>query len=183
MATAATSGRMLFAFGRDGFGPKSLAHIHHASGGPRRATWLVVSVALGANLICAATGWPPADTGNRAIDTYFVFAVAGSVCLMVCYLMVEVAAIWFVGATRFTAVHGGTGKLSGIALPALGALVILAAVWFSVKDSATWSAAPILGLYWCTLGLVIAIAASRIAQRVGTALAAELEIPSVTHVR
>lgn len=183
MATAATSGRMLFAFGRDGFGPKWLAHIDPATGGPRRATWLVVAVAFGANIICGATGWPPADTGNRAIDTYFVFAVAGSVCLMVCYLMVEVAAIWFVSATRFAVVHGGTGKPSGIAFPALGVLVILTAVWFSVKDSATWSAAPILGLYWCTLGLVIAVALSRTAKRVGTALAAELEIPSVAHVR
>ena len=102
---------------------------------------------------------------------------------MVCYLMVEAAAIWFVGAPRFTVVHGGTGKAPGIAFPALGALVILTAVWFSVKDSATWSAAPILGLYWCALGLVTAVALSRTAQRVGTALAAELKIPSVAHVR
>ena len=82
LATSATSGRMLYAFARDGFGPKTLAHIHAATGGPRRATWLVVIVAVVVNLICGAVGWPEMGTGNDAIDTYFLFAIAGSVCLM-----------------------------------------------------------------------------------------------------
>lgn len=177
MATAATSGRMLFAFGRDGFGPKALAHIHPETGGPRRATWLVVALATAANVVCWLTGWPVASTGNPAIDTYFLFAVAGSVCLMVCYLLVEVAAMWFVGAPRFKLVHGGTGKLAGLVLPAAGAVVIVAVLWFSVKDSTVWSAPPMLGLYWCATGLVIAVAASSIATRVGAALAAEVGLP------
>src|SRR3954452_6572577 len=96
LATSATSGRMLYAFARDGFGPKALAHIHAATGGPRRATWLVVGVSLAVDLICGAVGWPDMGTGNAAIDTYFLFAIAGSVCLMVCYLLVEIAAAWFV---------------------------------------------------------------------------------------
>jgi hypothetical protein len=32
-----------------------------------------------------------------------------------------------------------------------------------------------LGLYWCVIGLVIAVAASGIAKRVGESLAAELD--------
>lgn len=176
MATATTSGRMVFAFARDGLGPKSLAHIHPPSGGPRRATWLIVGVALVVTLICGATGWPVADTGNRAIDTYFLFAVAGSVCLMVCYLLVEIAAAWFVGAPRFVAVHGGTGKVTGLTLPALGAVVIVVVVWFSIKDAPSWMAAPYLGLYWCIIGLIIAPAASGITKQVGRALSAELAL-------
>lgn len=176
MATASASGRMLYAFGRDGLGPKALAHIHPGTGGPRRATWLVVTAGLVANVVCGALGWPPAATGNPAIDTYLVFAVAGSVSLMVCYLLVEVAAVWFVGAKRFTVLHGGAGRVSGMALPTAGAAVILAVLWFSVKDATGWSAAPLLGLYWCAVGLAIAIAASRIAARVGLALIAELQL-------
>lgn len=178
MATAATSGRMLFAFGRDGLGPKALAHIHPATGGPRRATWLVVAVAVLANTVCWLTGWPVADTGNPAIDTYFLFAVAGSVCLMVCYLLVEIAAMWFVGAPRFIVVHGGAGRAAGLILPAAGAVVIVAVLWFSVKDATVWSAPPLLGLYWCALGLAVALAASRIARKVGASLAAEVGWPS-----
>ena len=118
MATAATSGRMLFAFGRDGLGPKSLAHIHPATGGPRRATWLVVVLGGVVNTLCGLTGWPPEDTGNRAIDTYFLFAVAGSVCLMVCYLLVEVATVWFVvGPASSPARRNGPRRRSGVSCP------------------------------------------------------------------
>ncbi|MGD9622625.1 MAG: APC family permease [Mycolicibacterium sp.] len=176
MATAATSGRILFAFGRDGFGPKSLSHIDPRTGGPRRATWLVVAVSVTVTVVCGATGWPAANTGNRAIDTYFLFALAGSVCLMVCYLLVEVAAAWFVGAPRFAWVHGGTGRAAGVTLPVLGALVIVVVLWSNVHDATSWLDAPILGLYWCAIGLIIALGASRMAKRVGRALAAELEL-------
>lgn len=179
LATAATSGRMLFAFSRDGFGPKALAHIDPSSGGPRRATWLIVAAGVLVNMICWLTGWPAATTGNPAIDAYFLFAVAGSVCLMVCYLLVELAAMWFVGAPRFNAVHGGTGKVAGLLLPATGVAVILAVLWFSVKDSAGLLEPPLLGLYWCAAGLAIAIAASGVADRVGAALAAEVGLPEL----
>ncbi|MGY4712769.1 APC family permease [Mycolicibacterium sp. CBM1] len=181
LATSATSGRMLYAFGRDGFGPKALAHIHAETGGPRRATWLVVVVALVVDLICGASGWPDMGTGNAAINTYFLFAVAGSVCLMVCYLLVELAAAWFVGAPKFARVHGGNGKVLGLLLPLLGAAVILVVLWFNVKDSETIAAAPLLGLYWCAVGLIIAIAASRIAKRVGESLSVELDMAPHMH--
>ena len=117
-------------------------------------------MSLVVDLFCGATGWPDMGTGNPAINTYFLFAVAGSVCLMVCYLLVELAAAWFTGAPKFTHVHGGKGRVLGLVLPILGALVIATVLWFNVKDAEEWSAAPLLGLYWCAIGLVIAIAAS-----------------------
>ena len=139
------------------------------------------SVALVVNLICGAVGWPDMGTGNDAINTYFLFAVAGSVCLMVCYLLVEIAAAWFVGSPKFLGVHGGKGKVPGLVLPLLGALVIVVVLWFNVKDAETWSAAPLLGLYWCLVGLIIAIAASGIAKRVGESLSAELDLAPRMH--
>jgi amino acid transporter len=178
LATAATSGRMLYAFSRDGLGPKALVHIDSHSGGPRRATWLIVAAAMLVNLICWLTGWPSAATGNPAIGAYFLFAVAGSVCLMVCYLLVEIAAMWFVGAPRFVVVHGGTGRVAGLVLPAAGAAVIGAVLWFSVKDAVSPVDPPLLGMYWCAVGLAIAITASGIAGRVGAALAAEVGLPA-----
>jgi amino acid transporter len=183
MATASTAARMLFAFSRDGLGPTALATINPTTGGPRRATWLVIALGVVVNVSCGLTGWPPATTGNPAIDTYFVFGVAASVSLMVCYFLVEIAAMWFVGAPRFVPVNGGgAGRFTGVTLPALGAVVIVAVLWFSVKDSVGWSAPPLLGLYWCAIGLVIALGASRIAKRVGEALATELELPRAEDV-
>ena len=73
-------------------------------------------------------------------------------------------------------VHGGIGRTSGLLLPAAGVVVIVAVLWFSVKDSTTWSAPPVLGLFWCAIGLAIAVAASAIAKRVGASLAAEVGI-------
>ena len=102
---------------------------------------------------------------------------------MVCYLLVEVATIWFVGAPRFMVVHGGADKLTGLVLPAAGAVVILTVLWFSVKDAAGWSAPPLLGLYWCATGLAIAVAASSIAKQVGAALAVELDLPAAAPIR
>jgi amino acid transporter len=179
VATAATAGRMIYAFSRDGFGPASLAVLHPKTNGPRRATMLVVVVALISTLLCAVTGWPVMGTGNPAIDAYFLFAVAGAVCLMVAYFMVEIAAVWFTGNKRFDVVHGGQGRLLGIALPGIGAIVIAVVLWFNVKDAASPTAAPLLGLYWCLLGLVLAIAASKLAARVGKALTAELDLPAL----
>ncbi|MDT5098485.1 MAG: hypothetical protein QOC76_2222, partial [Mycobacterium sp.] len=51
-------------------------------------------------------------------------------------------------------------------------------LWFNVKDAETLSAAPLLGLYWCLVGLIIAIAASGIAKRVGESLSTELNLKS-----
>lgn len=179
VATSATAGRMMYAFARDGFGPSALAVLSPKTKSPRRATALVVALALVVGLICAMTGWPVMGTNNPAIDTYFLFAVAGAVCLMAAYFMVEIAAMWFTGNRRFDAIHGGRGRVLGVALPALGALVIAVVLWFNVKDAATPLDAPLLGLYWCVLGLLLAIAASRIAVKVGAALTAELDLPSL----
>lgn len=179
LATAATSGRMIYAFARDGFGPSSLAVLHAKTQGPRRATWLVIVLALVANIICALVGWPVMGTGNAPLDAYFLFAVAGAVCLMVAYFMVEIAAVVFTGSRRFDVVHGGQGRFLGIALPAIGAIVIAVVLWFNVKDATDPAAAPLLGLYWCALGLVLAVAASKIAARVGRALSAELDLPAL----
>lgn len=173
MATAATAGRLLFAFGRDGLGPRALARVDPGTGGPRRAVWVVVGQAVAVNSVCGLLRWPT-TTGDRALATYVLFAVAGSVCLMVCYLLVELAAVWFVGAPRFAAFHSGSGRTAGVVFPGAGVLVIAAVLWFSLKDADSYWAAPLLGAYWCTLGLVAVLAVAGKARQVGAALAAEV---------
>ncbi len=121
------------------------------------------------------TGWPPAITGNPAIDTYFLFAVAGSVCLMVCYLLVEIAAMWFVGAPRFTVGarrDGESGRIWCCRPPAR--LVIVAVLWFSVKDSADLVRTADARLVLVRNGSGHRDRRVRIAKRVGAALAAEV---------
>ena len=182
LATTATAGRLLFAFARNGFGPRALRRTHGENGSPQVAMFVVLALCLVATVVSFATGWPAASSGEAGTpnDTYLLFAVAGSACLMVAYFMVEVAAVVFVTAPRFRPVHGGRGAVLGTGLPALGALVIAVVLWFNVKDAETWDTAPLLGLYWVVLGLVVALAASRVAARVGSSLAEELELPADT---
>ncbi|GAA4395143.1 APC family permease [Tsukamurella soli] len=178
MATAATSGRMLYAFARDGFGPAALG-VLDAKGGPRRSTRLVVVFTMLALVVSAATGWPVLGTGSAAIDAYTYFATAGAVSLMIAYFMVEVAAVLFVNHQRFRPMHGGGGRVLGTLLPTLGGIVIALVIWFNVKDSTGAAADGLVGLYWCLLGLVLAFAASKIARRVGAQLARELDLPGL----
>jgi hypothetical protein len=153
--------------------------VHGENGSPRAAMSVVIALCVVANLVSFATGRPLGSSGEGSPnETYLLFAVAGSACLMVAYLMVEVAAIVFVTAPRFRSVHGGRGRALGVGLPALGAVVIAVVLWFNVKDSDSWGTAPLLGLYWCLAGLAAALAASRAAARVGASLAEELELPA-----
>lgn len=172
MATATVSGRLLYAFARDGLGPKPLAHIDSGTGSPQRASWSVVVLAV---VVSAVSGPTLATGGPAGTSTYFVFGIAGSVCLMVCYLMVEVAAAWFTVAPRFRSVHRGESRAAGVLLPAAGVAFIAVVLWFSIKDAGGWRDSPVLGLYWCAAGLVTALAASGVARRVGESLTAEVD--------
>ena len=179
MATATTSGRLLYAFSRDGFGPKFLNHIDSGTRSPQRASWSVVLVAI----VVSAVSGPTLALGGSAgssTSTYFVFGIAGSVCLMVCYLLVEVATVWFTVTPRFASLHPGESRAAGVVLPTAGVVFIAVVLWFSVKDAGGWRDPPIFGLYWCAVGAVIALAASARARRIGQSLADEVGIRGST---
>lgn len=177
MATATTSGRLIYAFARDGLGPKPLAHVDPGTGTPRRASWAVVALAVAVSAVSGPTLSLGGPAGSST-STYFVFGILGSVCLMVCYLLVEAAAMWFTAAPRFASLHGGENRTAGVLLPGAGVAFIAVVLWFSVKDAGGWRDPPILGLYWCALGLVIALAASGRTRQIGHALAAEVGVRS-----
>ncbi|MFE5160846.1 APC family permease [Streptomyces sp. NPDC056697] len=174
MATAATAGRIMQTLARDGVGPSWLGKIHKRTGGPRRAMWAVVGVAFLMNVVCSVTDWPDMGTGNGANDAYFLFAIAGSFCLMVTYLVVEVAALRFVGSSRFDHIHGGRGRVLGVVLPTLGAAVILVVLWFNVRDADSPASAAMLGVYWCAVGILVGLLVGKTDRTVDGGLAEEI---------
>ncbi|MBU3863141.1 amino acid permease [Streptomyces sp. 4503] len=174
MATAATAGRIMQTLARDGVGPSWLGKIHERTGGPRRAMWAVVGVAFLMNVVCSVTGWPDMGTGNGANDAYFLFAIAGSFCLMVTYLVVEVATLHFVGSSRFDHIHGGRGRVLGVVLPTLGAAVILVVLWFNVRDADSPASAAMLGVYWCAVGVLVGLLVGKTDRTVDGGLAEEI---------
>jgi amino acid transporter len=163
LSSAATASRMIYALARDGFGPKSLARLDPRHGSPRSALWVVLAVTAVVDVLSWATG-------DAALDSYFYFAIIGTVCLMFTYLMVEV------GVIRFIA----TGRVAipryEIVVPLLGIGVIAAAFYFNVQGQHSLLASPYVAFAWCAAGLIIVLAAPGLARRIGTTLTAELGI-------
>jgi amino acid transporter len=169
MASAQTASRLLFAFARNGFLDKRLANVDSRTGAPREALLLVIGVTLVVNVLSWATGWPDMGTGSKALDSYFYFAVAGAVALMVAYLMVEVAAIRFVTSRREPSL------VLGLALPLAGLVVIVVALYYNIKgQTSILNAPPYLALVWVLIGLAVAVTAGRLTRRIGRSLTAEL---------
>ncbi|GII23440.1 APC family permease [Planosporangium mesophilum] len=168
LSSAATASRMVYALARDGFGPKSLAELDPKHGSPRNALWVVLAVTAVVDFISWASDRPQLGTGDAALDSYFYFAIIGTVCLMFTYLMVEV------GVIRFIA----TGRVAipryEIVVPILGVGVIAAAFYFNVKGQDSLLNSPYIAFAWCAVGLIIVLAAPGLARRIGTTLTAEL---------
>jgi amino acid transporter len=175
MAAGATASRLMYAFARDGLGPRWLATIDKRSNAPREALFLVIAAGLVINLISWATGWPNMGTGNAAIDSYFYFAVAGAVALMIVYFMVEAAAIRFVSSRDFTARTGEKNIVLGEVLPAVGLAVIVIALYYNVKGQTDVFSSPVyLGFAWAAVGLIIALSIPGLSRRIGGHLTVEL---------
>ena len=175
MAAAAAASRLTFAFARDGFGPSWLAKIDPRTHAPRQALWLIIAVSLVVNVLSWASKWPVMGTGNAAIDSYFFFAVAGAVSLMIAYFMVEWAAVKFGMSKEFAERTGQSPTVLGVVLPVLGMVFIALVLYYNIKgQTSVFSSPAYLGVLWAAVGLVVAVAATRLTKRIGQSLTAEL---------
>lgn len=169
LSATATSGRLLFAFSRDGFGPKEFGRLRGRHGAPLSAIAAVLVVALVINLLSWATGRPVLGTGQPALDSYFYFATIGAVMLMIAYLMVEVATIIHLVRLR---------RPIEVVIPVIGLAIILAVFYFNVKGQTTVKAPPYIAFMWAFIGLAIAWLAPGLAKTVGEKLALEMDEPA-----
>ena len=118
LSAAATSSRLLFALARDGFGPACFAKMSDKNHQPRNALTLILILSLLVDVVAWLSGKPAMGTGNSAIDAYFYFAIIGSVCLMVAYLMIEI------GVINFIARMGQNIPKWELIMPALGIVIM-----------------------------------------------------------
>ncbi|MEO6019557.1 MAG: APC family permease [Knoellia sp.] len=167
LSSVAAAGRLTMALARDGFGPARLAEVDPKHHSPRTAILFTAVVAVIVNLLSWATRWPNMGTGDAAIDSYFFFAVVGATCLLFAYLLVEVAV--------FAAWRRGLVSLRSweLIVPTLGGLFIILVIAFGVKD-ATGLSPAFVAIAWVGIGVVIALAASKLAARIGASLRDEL---------
>lgn len=170
LSSLASSSRLLFALSRDGFGPKLFSHLEPEHRNPRNAVLLIAAISLIVNVVSYFTGWPVMGTGDAALDTYFYFAVTGTICILVTYLLVEVAV--------FAARHRGqvSVKPLWLIIPAAGAAFILIVLFYNLKGQVGFGPAYLGGL-WVVLGVAIALGAPKLTHRIGVALNRELDAP------
>ena len=168
LSSSATAGRLLFAFSRDGFGPKSFGRLRGRYSSPLTAIGAVLVVCLVINVISWASGRPVLGTGNASLDSYFYFATIGAIMLMIAYLMVEFAAIK----------HLSNIRIGEVIIPIIGSVIILAVFYYNVKGQTQIKAPPYVAFIWAFIGLCIAWLAPGLAQRVGQKLSEELDEPA-----
>ncbi|MFT3873897.1 MAG: APC family permease [Nocardioides sp.] len=174
LSSVAAAARLMMALARDGFGPKMLSEVdavHHA---PRNAVWILSAVGILVNLVSWLTGWPDMGTGDAAIDSYFFFAVVGSVCLLFAYLLVEIAV--------FAADRRGliSVRPAELIVPGVGAVLILIVIFYNVKDASGFAPAYV-AIAWVVVGGIIATTAQGLTTRIGASLARELDAADEGH--
>jgi amino acid transporter len=168
LSSTATAGRLLFAFSRDGFGPKEFGRLRGRHGVPTTAIYTVLAVTLVINVVSWASGKPVVGTGQPALDSYFYFSIIGAVLLMIAYLMVEVGAIRHLAKIR----------PAEVVVPVVGLVIIVLVFWFNVKGQTVVTAPPYIAFMIAFVGLLIAFLAPGLAKTVGEKLALELDEPA-----
>jgi amino acid transporter len=166
--------RTLFAMGREGVLPRIFAHTHPRFKTPIYATITVVIVA---SVMALIMGYPLADSAFGApFSNYYFWATAGTLLVIVVYIMLCIGGIAFFRRTRDSR---RWNPLVHVGVPVIGAIVFGAALYGSVHPTPPgilkWT--PYLAIVWVLLGVgtVLWLRASRpdAVARIGSILGEE----------
>jgi amino acid transporter len=153
------SSRMLFALGRDGFGPPALARVHPRFGSPYIAlpAVLVPGIVL-AGILAAA--------GQSAAAVFGDLGVLGVLALLVVYGATQVAAIRLFWREHFW-------RIPQFAVPAVAIILLGYALYVNVwpVPPAPIRYFPYIVAVWIVLGIVIAIALPGLSAKIGRSFA------------
>jgi amino acid transporter len=136
--------------GREGVLPKALARTHPRFKTPVNATLTVVAVAT---VMALLIGYPLSDSEFGApFSNYYFWATAGTLLIIVVYIMLCVGGIVFFRRTRDSR---RWNPLAHVAVPVIGVLVFAAALYGSVHPTPEgilkWT--PYLAVVWLLIGL------------------------------
>ncbi|USQ79072.1 APC family permease [Ornithinimicrobium faecis] len=160
LSCSAAAARLVYAMARDGFGPPALARTN-ATGAPSTATYVVIGLAIALMLFLAVIGGGP-------VEVYYWFATIATLCMVVAYGMASV------GVLRHTFRPGSPIKAWEAIVPALGLGFLIYVYVVQVEgQEAPYTYFPWIAGAWCLLGLVVIIAAPRLAERIGARISQE----------
>lgn len=110
LATVNGAGRLLFALGRDGFGPRWITSVDRGQGSPAGALAVIGVVSIAATI-------PFMLNGTSPIDAFFYLATYGADLVIVAYLLTSIAAlVWSIRRG-----HRNPGRIAGL----LAAIVVM----------------------------------------------------------
>lgn len=157
----AAASRMLYALGRDGFGPPALARIHPRFGSPYVALSAVVVPGIVVALILFVAG-------QSAAAVFGYLGVLGVLALLVVYVATQVAAIRLFGRERLW-------RPWQFVIPVLAIVSLGYTIYANVYPvpSAPVRYFPYIVLAWIVLGIAIALALPGLAARIGRSFADE----------
>ncbi len=152
VACATAGSRTLFAMGREGVLPRQFAHTHPRFKTPVNATLAVAAVATVMALII---GYPLSDSAfGQPFSNYYFWATAGTLLIIVVYIMICLGGIVFFARTRASR---RWNPLVHVGVPVIGAVVFGAALYGSVHPTPPgilkWT--PYLAIVWLAIGVVV----------------------------
>jgi amino acid transporter len=150
VACATAAARTLFAMGREGVLPRQFAHTHPRFKTPVNAT---ITVAVVATIMALLIGYPLSDrTFGHPFSNYYFWATAGTLLIIVVYIMICLGGIVFFARTRATR---SWNPLVHVGVPVIGAVVFGAALYGSVHPTPPgilkWT--PYLAIAWLVIGV------------------------------
>ncbi len=161
LSSTTAASRLIFALARDGFGPAALARTNPETGVPTRAVVAVVVQTLVLVAFLALIGGGP-------VDVYYWYATIATLCMVVAYGMASV------GVVRYVLRHDTPIRTWEVAMPVLGiGYLLYVYIVQVVGQSAPYTYFPWIAAAWCLAGLVVILAAPRLADRIGARLTEE----------
>ena len=153
LGTATAGARILFAMGRDGFGPRALGTAHPRFGSPYRALAVVMIVAFIIDLLLL---------GQLGTNVFGWLGTIGVLSLLLVYLATQVAAI-----RLFSRIKRWRGWQ--FAIPGLAIILLAYTLWSNVfpVPAPPYNVFPYLVLMWLAAGMVIVLLSPKAATRLG----------------
>lgn len=141
LGTATAGSRILFAMGRDGFGPKALGDSHPRHGSPHRALVVVMVISFAVVLLLMH------QTGTNVFGW---LGTLGVLALLLVYLVTQIAAIRLFR-------RNGRWRGGQFLIPSLAILLLGYALWSNVYPvpAAPYDYFPYGVLAWVVIGVVI----------------------------
>jgi amino acid transporter len=153
LGTATAGSRILFAMGRDGFGPRALGLAHPRHGSPYRALAVVMVVAFVVNIVLL---------GQLGTNVFGWLGTLGVLSLLLVYLVTQIAAIRLFR-------RNGRWKAAHTIIPGVAVILLAYTLWSNVYPipAAPYNYFPYVVVLWIIVGIVVELRAPDVANRLG----------------